>query len=51
MNKMFRKKPSKTELMDQLEVQIENLEKEQLRLEALAEEELTSKGIFGWLWK
>ena len=34
-----------------LQDQVQNIEQEQLRLKALAEEELNNKGLFGWIWK
>jgi len=34
-----------------LQDQVQNIEQEQLRLKALAQEELNNKGLFGWIWK
>jgi hypothetical protein len=34
-----------------LQEQIQNVEQEQTRLQQVAQNELTDKGLFGWLWK
>jgi hypothetical protein len=39
------------EVMDMLQEQIENMEKEQARLEELAKKEKQSRGLLGWIWK
>ena len=36
---------------EMLQEQLQSMEQEQLRLQELAESELQSKGLFGWIWK
>jgi len=39
------------EVKTMMQEQIQNMEKEQIRLQDLAEKEKKSKGLLGWLWK
>jgi hypothetical protein len=39
------------EAKDLMQQQVQSMESEQARLDALAQKELKSKGLFGWIWK
>jgi hypothetical protein len=51
LNKLIDESDFDPQIKAVLQEQVQNIEQEQLRLKLLAEEEIQSKGILGWIWK
>jgi len=51
LQQLYRQCMAEEEVCQFLQQQIQNIQQEQERLQNLAQREMNSKGLFGWLWK